>query len=471
MMATLISSATGNFTAAATWKVADATSLQYALTGTTVCTTSFVNSTSFIPGAITVDGFGVYASSTSLAPSGTFTAELYNTTTSTTIATGTCNVSDINATNGGWIIFPFGPVVLTAGQSYVIRCKTSVGSTVYLWRDATASNWTRVLRTTTTAAPGAADLLIVAGETTGAGTGTTYTVTMDNTAGTTFGVISATVPSLTVSKYGVLDYGTAASTNYRLVLAGLAYLHGSGTLNMGTSGTPIPATSTATLEFAITTLVDGGLVVRKGGTFRSYGTNTCTVTRALLAANLSAAGTVLTTDVSTGWKSGDEIAIAPTARVTTEGELRSLSIDASGTTVTISAGVTNAHLGYIDADPRYSRQAEVINLTRNVKVFGTSASLCSYIHVEEALILTFPFADELPVGVTLTGTPTVTCESIGSVVDPAPASFIVDATLVGSNIDIAVAGQVQGADYEIRVTSATTNPLLTLTRVGRIYVF
>lgn len=74
-------------------------------------------------------------------------------------------------------------------------------------------------------------------------------------------------------------------------------------------------------------------------------------------------------------------------------------------------------------------------------------------------------------GVTLTGTPTVTCESIGSVVDPAPASFIVDATLVGSNIDIAVAGQVQGADYEIRVTSATTNPLLTLTRVGRIYVF
>lgn len=69
-MATLISSATGNFTAAATWKVADATSLQYALTGTTVCTTSFVNSTSFIPGAITVDGFGVYASSTSLAPPG-----------------------------------------------------------------------------------------------------------------------------------------------------------------------------------------------------------------------------------------------------------------------------------------------------------------------------------------------------------------------------------------------------------------
>lgn len=90
--------------------------------------------------------------------------------------------------------------------------------------------------------------------------------------------------------------------------------------------------------------------------------------------------------------------------------------------------------------------------------------------VEEALILTFPFADELPVGVTLTGTPTVTCESIGSVVDPAPASFIVDATIVGSNVDVAVAGQVQGADYEIRVTSATTNPLLTLTRIGRIHV-
>lgn len=91
--------------------------------------------------------------------------------------------------------------------------------------------------------------------------------------------------------------------------------------------------------------------------------------------------------------------------------------------------------------------------------------------VEEAIILKFPFQDELPSGITLTALPTVTVEQIGGEIDPSPATLVVNVAAGTSVIDVAIDGQIKGADYEIRVTSDTTDPLLRLTRVGRIYIF
>lgn len=91
--------------------------------------------------------------------------------------------------------------------------------------------------------------------------------------------------------------------------------------------------------------------------------------------------------------------------------------------------------------------------------------------VQEVVQLKFPFGDELPSGITLTGTPTVTVERIDGAVDPAPQSLVFDVTSDTTSVDVAIGGQIQGTDYEIRVTSDTTDPLLRLTRVGRVYVF
>jgi hypothetical protein len=277
-------------------------------------------------------------------------------------------------------VLPITPTLLLAATNYQIRFKTSVAGTVTLYRNATAGNWSRQLRTTTAAAPGAGDKLIIAGEHTGSGTGNDFTVTMDSTASTIYGS-AAFSQSITVNKRSTLSYGTAASTAYHLKLAGIIKVWQNGVFNIGTVVTPIPPTSTAKLEFSVVTNVDSGLEIGSGGTFTAQGPNLHTTTRALLNANLSAAGTVLTTDVSTGWKSGDQIAIASTTRALTEAESRTLSVDASGTTVTVSSGVTYAHSG---TSPT---QAEVINLTRSIKIFGTSASLCAYVLTSDTSII------------------------------------------------------------------------------------
>lgn len=372
-MATLANNSTGNFTTAATWSLIDAASLLDSETNTTTSTTAFVSSSNFTPGAITIDGIAIKVSARSGAPSGTFSVRLFNSTLAAAVAgtTVTINVTDIVAvntsTNSGWVFFKFAaPVLLVAVTNYNVQITSSVNAQVTLYRDATAANWSRFLRTSTTQAPAAADVLYVLGERTGAGTGSSFTVTMNNTtSATTFGEIQ-------VAGRGTLDWGTAASTNYYLKIAGNLSVYNNAVYQQGTAATPVPSTSTAKLEFANASNVQFGVEVRLGGTFKTGG-NPIT-NSALLAADAAAAATSLTTNVSTGWKSGDSIAIASTTRTRTEAEAKSLTADASGTSLTIAA-LTNAHGGTSPV------QAELINLTRNVSIFGTSTVNQAYINI------------------------------------------------------------------------------------------
>src|SRR4030066_1051128 len=96
-MAVLISCATGNFTDASTWALGNATSLLDSEAGNTALTTSYVDSSQFTPGAITIDGIAVKIASRAASPTGTISVELYNNTLSASVA-GTevvLNVSDI----------------------------------------------------------------------------------------------------------------------------------------------------------------------------------------------------------------------------------------------------------------------------------------------------------------------------------------------------------------------------------------
>lgn len=368
-MATLISSATGNWTASGTWKLADSASEQDGSTTTGTSTTAYVGSSTFTPGAITVDAIGIKVSSRSSSPTGTFSVDLYNSTGAIQVAEVTVNVSDI-ALTGGWYILPITPTLLLAATNYQVRIKSSTTGQVVVWRNATSNNWTRQLRTTTNQAPAAGDKLLIAGEHTGAGTGNDFTITMNETATTIYG--STTFgQSITVSKRSTLQYGTTASTNYYLKVAGFIWLYESGTFTIGTSGTPIPASSTAVLEFSCTAAADSGLIVGEAATFNTFGATV--IDRARLAADAAVAATTVTTDVSTGWLSGDEIAFAPTARTAAQYEKRTLSANAVGTSVSITAGLTYAH----DGTSPYAA-GEVILLTRNVKVRSVSTTLVAY---------------------------------------------------------------------------------------------
>lgn len=369
-MATLISNSTGNFTTAATWSLVDTTSLSDSEAAQTATTTAFVSSQAFTPGAITIDAIAVKIQTRSGAPSGTFSVRLAVAGVAVVGTTVTINVTDIPAVNGsnnnGWLQMKLAaPVLLLAATSYTVQIQSSVNAQVTCYRTATAADWSRVLRTTTTQAPAAADTLYVAGDYTGAGTNNTYTITNNNTTTTSFGQIQ-------VSTKGVLASGIAASTNYYLKIAGNLSIYTDGTYTQGTAASPVPSTSTSKLEFDNASNVQFGVEVRIGGTFKTGGA--VITNSAVLAADAAAAATSLTTNVSTGWKSGDVIALASTTRTRAESESKALTANAVGTALTITA-LTNAHSG---TSPT---AAELINLTRNVQIFGTSAANQAYVNI------------------------------------------------------------------------------------------
>jgi hypothetical protein len=106
----------------------------------------------------------------------------------------------------------------------------------------------------------------------------------------------------------------------------------------------------------------------------------------------AAAQTVLGITDTTGWQVGDEIIIASTSQTSTQCEKRTILTVDSSTQVTVSAGLTNAHSG---TSPT---QAEVGNITRNVKIrgIGTNApsvttTLQSYINIAALAVVTLRY--------------------------------------------------------------------------------
>lgn len=363
-------SATSSLWTDATWQTVNSTSYLKSEAASTTTTTSYVASQTFIPGVITVEGILLRVKGTTTTPTGTFSVELYNSTGAASVATVTCNTTDIINNNtgleGGWMYFKFGsPVALLAATAYSIRIKSSVAGTVTVYRNATAGNWSRGLVTSTTASLAALDDVIICGNITAAATTAVNTVTFDYTGVNTYN-------SLEVGGYGKLIGQNSAATNYVLTInsGGLFIISNNGIVELSTTSSRLPSDSTFIIT--MTNDSDGAnyIDVRNGGTFKAFGASK--TRKCLLSANAAIAATTLTSDISTGWKSGDNIGIAGT-NATNQQQQRTLSIDASGTTITISAGLTYATLGTSPV------QADVINLTSNFKILGTSISLRTYI--------------------------------------------------------------------------------------------
>ena len=252
-MAYRVATADGNLTTAGTWGAVDATSLLDSQANNTLLTTTPTGAAAGVtPGAITIDAIAVKIATRATTPTGTMTVVLRNVTDAVDVAgtSVTINVSDIpddvgtagTAVTGcsvGWFLLKLAaPVLLVAGKAYNVRASTSSANMVNLFRDATASNWSRMLRTTTTAAPGAGDSMFVLGEWTAAATKTNRVVTMDSLIGTDYGGASTTLASLGVGKGGTFQFGNTAATAYVFRISGVIQVWLEGIFTIGTVATP-----------------------------------------------------------------------------------------------------------------------------------------------------------------------------------------------------------------------------------------
>lgn len=390
-MAMLISRATGNFTAAATWGVADsATGSQLTNpSASTNTTTSYVYSSTFTGTNTRVsDGIALFLKR--LNTTGTVTVALSDDNGVTATRSVTVNASDLPA-DESWVFFKFGTTLtLDGGTDYRVGVVASDADNALIYRDGTAGNWARMVSTTTTAAPATLDTLLIVGEWTGAGASSSYTVTMDSTSTTLdIGSLSTVVPTqinpgtyngIQICQNGTLTWGSSAATNYHLRISGNLVVWSGGTYNMGTSGTPCPRNSTMLLR------IDGSgpsgiaIYLMKGSVFNAYGQSrtagkdyfTCK-----LSSDVSAGGTTLTVDTDTGWLDNDAIAISSTTRTATQSEKGLLNGAAGALTLTVDGfagaggSLAFAHSG---TSPT---QAEIILLTRNVVIFNDSSSVAN----------------------------------------------------------------------------------------------
>jgi hypothetical protein len=407
-VATLVAAASGNLTAAATWQVA--LGLNRGETSSTVLSTSFVGSFAVVPaGNVDVDGIGFEVATTPASPSGTLTCEIYDNTGAAQVA-GTETVIDVadlpsNVSianiNGGWCFIKFAaPVTLTAGRTYYVRLRTSVASQVTVYRTST-NQWTSFIREVTTQAPAAGDDLIIAGERTGAGAITNLTVTMNSTATTDYGAGSTNLAlhGLAICAGGTLTWGTTAATNYIFRMSGHIVIFTGGAYNQGTVATPCPRDSTMNLQMDCAADGDFGMTVRYGGTVVMQGlsrTSGKDIWYCKLNTDEAIASTSLGVDTDTGWLDNDEIAVAPTSRTAADAEAGTLNGAAGASTLTVDGfagaggGLAAAHSGTAGTLPT---QAEIILLTRNVRMAAVTSTATTYMHVWNGGVVDIDWAE------------------------------------------------------------------------------
>jgi hypothetical protein len=368
-MATLISKASGNWTDAATWGVAEAG------TGAIQATSSYDQNTEATrrwSSAFTVTNAkvieGVLLLCKRLNTTGTVSIALSEDNGTTATREVTVNAADLPDALS-YVFFKFdSPLTGDGGTDYKVGIIASSGGNAAFRIDSTNYNWVRYLRTATTAAPStaAADTQFVVGEHTAAGAITALTVTVDETS------TSNDYGAVHVGDAGILASGTTAATAYYLRVSGNYTQWPGGILRAATTGARMPADSSFTMAFDCASDGQFGMSF-EGGTLDTHGAAKDDFV--LLGANAAANATSLTAaSAPSGWRDNDEIGIASTTRTYSECERGALNGAPSGTALTVdgfagtAGGVQYAHSGTAPT------QAEIINLTRNVRFVAVNAS-------------------------------------------------------------------------------------------------
>lgn len=259
------------------------------------------------------------------------------------------------------------------GTNWKVGIKSSsAGNAAFDRVNTTAGNWFFTFRRTTTASASSGDnFMLVPGIAPTTGTIASVTHTWSDTANTSYA-------GMVIGYNGTLQVPTTASTAYTMKMSHHIVVNPGGVFKVGVSaGDPIPSTSSFELTFVNSVNVDFGFYVR--GSVYMYGTEKSSWH--LLAADAAANATSLTLDTTpTGWKDNDEIALGPTGRTATHNELGAINGTVSSATISVDgfAGTGGGIVNARDGSAANKRQAEVLNLTRNIRFHGTSATLGSF---------------------------------------------------------------------------------------------
>lgn len=375
-----------------TWALIEPNSTNFSESTFTNSTTSYVASGNFQVGSnVTIDGLAIWVYSRSNTLGGTFSIKLYNATTSTDVVaiTGIPVENLLPATNlfsttslktrGGWVFFKFGSTQnLVTSTNYNIQITTSVAASVSL-NVSSGTNYLRYLRTTTTANLAASDRFFVCGEINSSGNWSTNTVNHDSTdSSTTYGRVD-------VGNYGQWNWNNSSSTNYYFKTNGDIRIGTGGKLQIGTDASPIPSTSTATIDFVSTGNLGNSLALY----LFAAGKGSVTMVGAdkthlgYLQSNIAASATSASVSanpsgavVDPGWKNGDSVLFAahPTdgiwANHYNKIDRVTITSDSSAGSIGWTGGTTYAHQTYIP---------HVVNLTRNIKIKGVSTTSTCHI--------------------------------------------------------------------------------------------
>jgi hypothetical protein len=187
--ANVIAKADGNLTTNTTWGLVEAgtSAVQITKSSSTNTTTSYVYSAAFTcTNTAVVDGVMVHVKQATTT--GTVSVTLSEDNGVTATREVTINATDLPTTQT-WAFFKFGSTLTCdGGADYKVGIKGSSAGNATFYRDGTAGNWARLLRTTADQTPIAADNFYIAGEWTAAATVTARTVTMNETATTDYGL-------------------------------------------------------------------------------------------------------------------------------------------------------------------------------------------------------------------------------------------------------------------------------------------
>lgn len=370
-MSHLIAKANGNFTAGSSWgaAAAGANATQLSFVGTTSTTTSYVYSSAFTVTAGEIMD-GILLALYRLGTTGTVSISLSDDNGVTATREVTINCADLpanaNISSSTFVFFKFGSTLTgDGGADYKVGVKSSTAAQVGFNRDGTAGNWCRVIRTTPNATPVATDALYVCSEKTAAGAQTTRTITMNETATTSYGQVN-------IGEGGSLIYDVTQSTTLRCKNA---VVYDGGTWTQGSLATPVPRAFTAVLEQDCSSDGQYGFSKRNGGTVNMVGEslsagNDTYVCR--LNTDEAVAQTVLGVDTSTGWPSGTNVAIAGTSRTVMQCEERVTTGAAGASSITVTAGLTFAHSGTAPLN------AHIFALDRNVIFRSVSSTNMTY---------------------------------------------------------------------------------------------
>lgn len=372
-MAIRIANGNGNFFTSAPWDQVANTASLHASTNVNI-TTAGVGSTTFTAPNTTnaVTGVAVYMVT---PPSGgnNWTAELYV----SGVASG--NIATINNADfppdGGWVYFRLASAVTystIAANAYSWVFKSSSTNSGVVAADSGGTLVSILSTDDRHTTPSSSDQVWIMPHNASSTTITiTVTGTLSDVRGTgglvtgrsvSFGCYVGGSATLNAA---VLKFDTAATST--LSVAGQVGVFSGGRLEMGTSASPQPSSTIATLTIRQTGTGSSpfGVIQIGTGTVSMYG-RTLTYYKTTLSSGIGTTGSPLITADPVDWTVGDRIAFTPTSNNATnynETEYKFIRVKNSSTSYTLANTAGGAESGLSNT---HDAGSPILNLTRNV---------------------------------------------------------------------------------------------------------